>query len=96
VPSQVVTILHGNAYLNDRHLTAVTPGSSPVSEIKAIHELCRQITEEKDSAKAQLMISELRNILAVNSDETRLRLRFVAKVLNEMESKLDSDSSSAA
>jgi hypothetical protein len=67
-----------------------------VSEIKAIHELCRQITEEKDSAKAQLMISELRNILAVNSDETRLRLRFVAKLLNEMESKLDSDSSSAA
>ena len=54
-------------------------------DIAAIQELCRKILEEKDPVKAHLLISELRETIAVDSGETRLRLGFMARFLKNTE-----------
>jgi hypothetical protein len=56
-----------------------------VLDIAEIQELCRKITEEKDPVKAHLLISELRETIAVDSAETRLRLGFMARFLKKTE-----------
>jgi hypothetical protein len=56
-----------------------------VLEITAIQELCRKILEEKDPVKAHLLITELRETIAVDSAETRLRLGFMARFLKKIE-----------
>jgi hypothetical protein len=56
-----------------------------VLEITAIQELCRKILDEKDPVKAHLLITELRETIAVDSGETRLRLGFMARFLKKME-----------
>jgi hypothetical protein len=56
-----------------------------VLEISAIQELCRKILEEKDPMKAHLLISELRETIAVDSGETRLRMGFMARFLRKTE-----------
>ena len=53
--------------------------------ITAIQELCRKILDEKDPIKAQQLITELRETIAVDSGETRLRLGFMAKFLKKAE-----------
>ncbi len=53
--------------------------------ITAIQELCRKILDEKDPMKAQQLITELRETIAVDSGETRLRLGFMAKFLKKAE-----------
>jgi hypothetical protein len=47
----------------------------------AIRELCRRIVKEKDPERTQLLLAELRQTLSVESDETRLRLRYAARLL---------------
>ena len=47
----------------------------------AIRELCRKIVKEKGPEKTQLLIAELRQTLSVESDETRLRLGYAARLL---------------
>ena len=54
-------------------------------DIAAIQELCRRILEEKDPVKAHLLISELRETIAVDSGETRLRMGFMARFLKKTE-----------
>ena len=54
-------------------------------EITAIQEICRKILDEKDPVKAHLLITELRETIAVDSGETRLRLGFMARFLKKME-----------
>lgn len=54
-------------------------------DIAAIQELCRKILEEKDPVKAHRLISELRETIAVDSGETRLRLGFMARFLKKTE-----------
>jgi hypothetical protein len=56
-----------------------------VLEITAIQEICRKILDEKDPVKAHLLITELRETIAVDSGETRLRLGFMARFLKKME-----------
>lgn len=53
--------------------------------ITAIQELCRKILDEKDPIKAQQLITELRETIAVDSGETRLRLGFMARFLKKAE-----------
>ena len=54
-------------------------------EITAIQELCRKILDEKDPVRAQQLITELRETIAVDSGETRLRLGFMARFLKKTE-----------
>ncbi len=54
-------------------------------DIQAIQELCRKILEEKDPVKAHLLISELRETIAVDAGETRLRMGFMARFLKKTE-----------
>jgi hypothetical protein len=56
-----------------------------VLEIAAIQELCRKILEEEDPAKAHRLITELRETIAVDSGESRLRLGFMARFLKKVE-----------
>jgi hypothetical protein len=56
-----------------------------VLEITAIQELCSKILDEKDPVKAQQLITELRETIAVDSGETRLRLGFMARFLKKVE-----------
>ena len=51
----------------------------------AIRELCRKIIREKDPERTQLLLAELRQTLCVESDETRLRLRYAARLLKNKE-----------
>ena len=51
----------------------------------AIRELCRKIIKEKDPQRTQLLLAELRQTLSVESDETRLRLRYAARLLKNKE-----------
>lgn len=64
-------------------------------EIEFIRQLCREIVEEKDPAKAQARIAELKKLLAMESDEMHLRLRYATKLLDETTST-DFGSNSAA
>jgi hypothetical protein len=59
-----------------------------VLEITAIQELCRKVLEEKDPVKAHSLITELRETIAVDSGETRLRMGFMARFLKKTEKSL--------
>jgi hypothetical protein len=52
-----------------------------MSEVEIIRELCREITEENDPEKTRLLLAELREMIALASDETRLRLGFLVRFL---------------
>lgn len=54
-------------------------------EAEAIRELCREIVNEKDPEKSRLLVAELRAMVAVVSDETRLRLRLLARFVSKLE-----------
>lgn len=79
-------------------LTSISPQSKlgvyPV-EVKVIQELCRDIAMQKDPAKARKMIAELRSIMALESDEVRLRLRLVLKRLKTIEKAISESGSSS-
>jgi flagellar biosynthesis/type III secretory pathway protein FliH len=51
----------------------------------AIRELCRKIIKEKDPERTQRLLSELRQTLSIESDETRLRVRYAARLLKNKE-----------
>jgi hypothetical protein len=56
-----------------------------MSEVEIVRELCREIAEEKDPEKTRLLLAELREMIALASDETRLRLGFLVRFLRRME-----------
>jgi hypothetical protein len=66
-----------------------------VSEVEIIRELCREIAEEKDPEKTRLLLAELREISALASDETRLRLGFLVRFLRRIE-KAENESTSTS
>jgi hypothetical protein len=66
-----------------------------MSEVETIRELCREIAEEKDPEKTRLLLAELREISALASDETRLRLGFLVRFLRRIE-KAENESTSTS
>ena len=56
-----------------------------MSEVEIIRELCREIAEEQDPEKTRLLLLDLREIIALASDETRLRLGFLVRFLRRIE-----------
>ena len=64
-----------------------------MSEVEIIRELCQEIAEEKDPEKTRLLLIELREMSALLSDDTRLRLGFLVRLLRKIE-KLDRESTS--
>ena len=66
-----------------------------MSEVEIIRELCREIAEEKDPEKTRLLLAELREISALASDETRLRLGFLVRFLRRIE-KAENESTSTS
>jgi hypothetical protein len=44
-----------------------------------VRELCRQIVEEQDPDRVEELIATLRHTIQMSQDETRLRMRYVAR-----------------
>jgi hypothetical protein len=56
-----------------------------MSEIEILRELCREIAEEKDPEKTRLLLAELREMVALASDDARLRFGFLVRFLRRIE-----------
>jgi hypothetical protein len=56
-----------------------------MSEVEIIRELCRELAEEKDPEKTRLLLAELREMITLASEETRLRLGFLVRFLRRIE-----------
>jgi len=52
------------------------------------NQLCRKIIKEQDPERTQLLLAELRQTLSVESDETRLRLRYAARLLKKKQTAI--------
>lgn len=48
-------------------------------DLEDVRELCDEITQERDQRKARTLMAQLREILAVQYDEARLRITELAK-----------------
>ena len=67
-----------------------------MSEVEIVRELCREIAEEKDPEKTRLLLAELREMVALASDETRLRFGFLVRFLRRMEKAANESTSTSS